>query len=330
MFCFESIVLSMEINKVSKLTVLHHNIGTYDEYLQNLRPHGEDVDEKKLIEERNRLIEIYLKKIVNHRPDIITFLEAYGLIKQNEEGLHALFAQYLDNEYIKIENLKKGLTEAGSKILFYKKERFKEIRNFSTPSTAAVLLEDNTNNQQILVASALLAGFDIRAPDIATAVGNGVEELEKLLDFMENQTFTKTLKIIGMDANAPPYKLTYNKESPSKEFKEFKVVSKRTKTMQKKEGYKTGCVIDGKTMPTPTGSNLFVEDGVRLDYVWVKGPKKLKIKLHENMAIQKDLAPYKLSPCSTKEIPLATEDKMPNVLVPFSDHFPLFYEIESK
>jgi len=76
--------------------------------------------------------------------------------------------------------------------------------------------------------------------------------------------------------------------------------------------------------PTPTCLNPNVAEGVRLDYVWVKGMAIIT----EDADLEKKLWPYALKYYSYKEIPWQTKKNSKELRkLPLSDHSPLFYRL---
>lgn len=338
---------SMEVNNQDgeeKITVLQLNIGNYGDYRSLREPEIiPDVTEiKKLLwdpidNERNQSIKIFFKKVKELKPDIITLQEAYGAVLDAEKaGIRPLLKKYLDNEYWRIEAAlnKKIKNTGGSAIIFYRKGKFNFLKFQSDSQSAYVILQNEKTRQNIMVASAHIAGFDLAGNESTSTAGNGRQQLEELMNFMDEYGTADTLKIIGMDLNSPPFGL----QQTSMDGAIITISSTRTTDLLNR-GFKTSCPVDGKEMPSPTGMNYLFAEPIRLDYVWAKiDDAGYQVRVVENTEIPKFLAPNELKYLGIDVKPVATEKKAKpwaskkkaelDQELPFlSDHRPLFVEI---
>lgn len=179
-------------------------------------------------------------------------------------------------------------------------------------------------SKKILVASAHLAGFDITGKDKKSTAGDGEAQLIELLKIMEDEQYSDCLKIIGLDANTPPFGIKYQDING----KEFIIKSRRTSLLSELN-YESGYEIQPKTgLPAPTAINISVKEGVRLDYIFAKAPKDHAVKLYEDEESQKKVAPYQLK--ADAQTPLITKAKKDHCNIPISDHLPVVSRISVK
>jgi exonuclease III len=335
-----AISMETEPEDAGKITVLQWNVGTYGDG-RGLRPPKNileskgvtilDPEEEKrywksIDEERNKILDIYLAKIAALAPDIFTLQEAHGLYeKEEKKGIRPLLKKHFGKKYKFVEAAaEKSLTKTtGTAIIYYKKDKFKELGAQSSPKAAYAFLQD-MRGREILAASAFISGFELAGPDSGSITGDGRAELKDVIDFMSNEKFAKAIKIVGMDANSPPFGQIYKKGNVN-------VTISSTRISQLAHaGFITGCPINGVDMPSPTAKNHICEEGVRLDYVLVGNSidNAYKITVKENTEIAKSLASYELKKRSLEEIPITAKKAKPDERLPPSDHLPVYAEID--
>jgi len=312
------------------IVVIQFNIGTYGDYLGLRDPEFKrNINKDNLYNERDLLLKEFFKNLRKKiDPDIIMLQEAYGFDPKTEKrknGILDLIKKFEKKGYIIIEDLRDQIIRPGDAIILFKDKKFKSLGIVPLQKRTLVHLQMRKDtSKKILAASAHLAGFDITGEDIKAMSGDGRAQLIELLKIMEDDQYSDCLKIVGLDANTPPFGMKYKDING----KEFIIKSDRTSLLNALD-YESGYELQLKTgLPAPTAINKSVEEGARLDYIFAKAPSNHSVILKEDEESQKKVAPYQLK--ADDKTPLITKGKKGAYNIPFSDHLPVVSRISAK
>lgn len=313
-----------------EITAVQLNMATYGDYLGLRDPeYSRNIDKHELYSERDILLKAFFKTLIKQiDPDIIMLQEVYGFDPKAEirkNGIIDLINKLKKKGYVLIEDSGEGSIRPGDAIILFKDKKFKSLGLLSLHKRTFVHLQmKKDTSKKILVASAHLAGFDITGEDKASAAGDGRAQLIELLKIMEDERYSDYLKIVGLDANSPPFGTKY------KDIKGMEFIIKSDRTSLLSEiGYESGYEIQPRTgLPTPTAINRSISEGARLDYIFAKAPMNHSVKLTEDEESQRKIAPYPLK--ADGQTPLIIKAKKGSYNIPFSDHLPVVSRISMK